>query len=127
VKTCLRAVLENGQPGRLLDVSFVSDDHKFGVSPDGTEIHVPGRGEFTVTRGREWDGERGKPTPPKPPAVNGIPFSEILVNEDGTIAQRLEIRRRDPAEAAVLIRAGYADLGIPREIAEAMIEETLKP
>lgn len=207
MKTCLRAVLEDGQPGRLLDLSFVGDDHEFGLSADGSEIHIPGRGEFTVTRGTP-DQE----APPKPAAVNGIPFSEaivtddgrvcsspdpgdvnsapfrravsetlfrdalwrfpppladdcehdlrllpiaeprqtvmcgkcrglavevsaemganpaaFIVHEDGRLSRRLEIRKRDPAEAAKLIRAGYADAGIPPEIAEAMIEETLKP
>ena len=81
MKTCLRAVLENGQPGRLLDLSFVVDDHEFGPSPDGAEIHIPGRGEFTVTRGTPYEK-----TPPEPPAVNGIPFSEAAVSEDGYVS-----------------------------------------
>ena len=127
MKTCLRAELADGKPGRLLDLSFVGDDHEFGISADGTEIHIPGRGGFTVTRGRDWDPEQGRPTPPMPPAVNGVPFSEVLVNEDGTIAQRIQVRRRDPEEAAQYIRDRYAEAGIPQEIAEAMIEETLKP
>lgn len=122
MKTCLRAVLDNGQPGRLLDLSFVGDDHEFGVSPDGSEIHIEGHGEFTVTRGTPY-----AETPPEPPAVNGIPFSEVLVNDDGTIAQRIEIRRRSPEEAAGYIRAKYAESGIPPELAEAMIEEMGKP
>jgi len=122
MKTCLRAVLENGEAVRLLDLSFVDDDHEFGPSPDGTEIHIEGRGEFTVTRGTPYEK-----TAPEPPAVNGVPFADVLVNGDGTIARRIEIRRRDPAEAAFLIRAGYADAGIPQEIAEAMIEGTLDP
>lgn len=214
MKTCLRAVLENGQAGRLLDLSFVADDHEFGPSPDGTEIHIEGRGEFTVTRGTPYQD-----APPEPPAVNGIPFAETIVREDGyvsphvppgagfrattaadlpssflaaaaeglrrdalwrdpppladgcehdlrvlpvaefrqtvtcakcgglaaeasqeltanpsafiigdggTIARKFEIRRRDPAEAAALIRAGYARLGIPQEIAEAMTEDALE-
>jgi hypothetical protein len=91
VKTCLRAVLDNGQPGRLLDLSFVGDDHEFGPSPDGTEIHIEGYGEFTVTRGTPYEE-----TAPEPPAVNGVPFTDVLVNGDGTIARRIEIRRRDP-------------------------------
>ena len=45
---------------------------------------------------------------------------------DGTIAANVRIRRRDPAEAAAMIRAGYRERGIPRELAEAMIEETLR-
>ncbi len=36
------------------------------------------------------------------------------------------VRRRDPAEAAERIRAGYREHGIPDDIAEAMIEETLR-
>jgi hypothetical protein len=48
------------------------------------------------------------------------PFS---VGEDGSVSRSVEIRRRDPAEAAERIRAGYAEAGIPQEIAEAMIEE----
>ena len=82
MKTCLRAVLENGQPGRLLDLSFVGDDHEFGPSPDGTEIHIEGH-EVTVTRGTQFEGE-----PPKPPAVNGIPFAEAAVTEDGYVRHR---------------------------------------
>jgi hypothetical protein len=73
VKTCLRAKLVNGEPGDLLDLSFVADDHEFGPSPDGTEIHIPGRDGFTVTRGtryEEW--------PQEPPAINGIPLGEGL-------------------------------------------------
>lgn len=38
----------------------------------------------------------------------------------------VQIRRRDPAEAAERIRAGYREHGIPDDIAEAMIEETLR-
>jgi hypothetical protein len=49
------------------------------------------------------------------------------VYDDGVIGVPFEIRRRDPAEAARLIREGYREHGIPDEIAEAMIEETLKP
>jgi hypothetical protein len=102
VKTCLRAELVDGKPGRLLDLSFVGDDHEFGPSAGGTEIHIPGRGEFTVTRGTPYEKLARQP-----PAVNGIPFSAAIVNDDGTISRRFGIRRRDPAEA--------------------MIEETLKP
>lgn len=83
MKTCLRAALDNGQPGRLLDLSFVSDDHEFGPSPDGTEIHIPGRGEFTVTRGTPYEK-----TAPEPPALNGIPFSEAAATEDGYVTHR---------------------------------------
>jgi hypothetical protein len=84
VKTCLRAVLdENGQPGRLLDLSMVGDDHEFGPSPDGSEIHIQGRGGFTVSRGTPCEG-----TPPQPPAVNGIPFSQAVVSEDGYISRK---------------------------------------
>lgn len=63
-----------------------------------------------------------------------IPLSQAIVatpsafeiNPDGVIRASARLRRRDPAEAAELIRAGYREHGIPRELAEAMIEETLR-
>lgn len=57
----------------------------------------------------------------------GRPPGGVRIYPDGKIAETLDIRRRDPAEAAAMIRAGYAKLGIPQEIAEAMIEATLEP
>jgi hypothetical protein len=51
------------------------------------------------------------------------PFS---IGEDGTVYRPVEVRRRDPAEAAERIRAGYRDAGIPEDVAQAMIEETLR-
>ena len=39
----------------------------------------------------------------------------------------IAVRRRDPLEAARLIREGYQKRGIPDWLAEAMIEEALKP
>lgn len=113
MKTCLRLALDNGEPGRLLDLSLVGDDHEFGPSPDGTEIHIEGHGEFTVTRGTPHQD-----APPEPPAVNGVPFSEVLVNDDGTIARRIQLRRRDPAEARTRLRA--------MAMSEDIIEEILK-
>ena len=122
MKTCLRAECLDGAPGKLLDLSFVDDDHEFGLSPDGTEIHIEGRGGFTVTRGAHYEK-----LPPEPPAVNGIPFDDAYVTEDGDVEWRLQIRRRAPEEAAALFRAGYREHGIPEELAEVMIEEMLKP
>lgn len=49
------------------------------------------------------------------------------VYDDGVIGVPFEIRRRDPAEAARLIRERYREHGWPEDLAEAMIEETLKP
>lgn len=49
-------------------------------------------------------------------------FTELAAKQPGEIA----IRRRDPAEAAQLIRAGYREHGIPEDLAEAMIAETLR-
>lgn len=46
---------------------------------------------------------------------------------DSSIARKVEIRRRDPEEAARLIREGYREHGIPDDIAEAMIEAALEP
>lgn len=84
MKTCLRLALDNGEPGRLLDLSLVADDHEFGPSPDGAEIHIEGRGEFTVTRGTPYQDAA-----PEPPAVNGIPFTEAAITEDGYVERRV--------------------------------------
>ena len=46
---------------------------------------------------------------------------------DGSIARTVEIRRRDPEEAARLIREKYREHGIPDWLAEEMIRETLQP
>jgi len=48
-----------------------------------------------------------------------------IVHEDGRISLSVLLQRRDPAEAAERIRTGYADLGIPSAIGEAMIKATL--
>lgn len=59
-----------------------------------------------------------------------VPAGEVReIPERGayaSVSAALPIRRRDPTEAAERIRAGYRDLGIPGDIAEAMIEETLR-
>jgi hypothetical protein len=57
----------------------------------------------------------------------GRPPGGVLIHLDGRVSETLDIRRRDPRVAAEMIRSGYAGLGIPPEIAEAMIEETMKP
>jgi hypothetical protein len=53
-------------------------------------------------------------------------LSAFTVDGEGRIARPVPIRRRDPAEAAERIRAGYRDAGIPEDVAEAMIGETLR-
>lgn len=122
MKTCLLAELrDDGEIGGLIDVSLVGDDHQFGPDPDGKRIHVEGHAEMTVTCGKAY-----QEAPEQPPAVNGVPFSEVIVHEDGTLSYAVPVRRRDPAEAAERIRAGYRELGIPDEVGEAMIEETLR-
>lgn len=117
MKTCLLAELRDGEIGALIDLSLVADDHQFGPDPDGQRIHIEGQAGFTVVRGKTHaDG------PVQPPSVNGVPFGEAIVHEDGYISCAVPIRRRDPAEAAERIRAGYREHGIP----EAMIAETLR-
>jgi hypothetical protein len=40
---CSRWALdESHQPVSITDISSVSDDHVFGISADGTELHQPG-------------------------------------------------------------------------------------
>lgn len=56
-------------------------------------------------------------------AAGGL-YGHVRILEDGTAAP-LIFRRRHPAEAARLIREGYAARGWPAELAEAVIEETL--
>jgi hypothetical protein len=80
VKTCLRAAYRDGEVGGLLDLSLVGDDHEFGLQPDGT-IHIAGHGEYTITRGRMREGG-----PLKPPAVDGVPFSNVIAGEDGHLS-----------------------------------------
>lgn len=42
MKTCtLLEVVADG-PGRILEISFVGNDHRFGLSEDGTRLHVGG-------------------------------------------------------------------------------------
>ena len=74
-----------------------------------------GDGEYVITA--TAPGENGTVT-------YGMVRTDKIVRaevepEPGTIA----IRRRDPAEAARLIREGYREHGIPEDLAEAMIEE----
>ena len=77
---------------------------------------------MTVTRGRQYEDG-----PVEPLAINGYPASGLRVYADGVLSYPIEVRRRDPAEAAERMRAGYADAGIPPEIAEAMIEAVQEP
>lgn len=51
----------------------------------------------------------------------------VHVHGDGHVSQVVEIRRRDLADAARLIREGYRERGIPHELAEAMIAELREP
>jgi hypothetical protein len=60
-------------------------------------------------------------------AAGGGGAGPFGISEDGTVYRPIAIRRRDPEEAARLIREQYRERGWPAELAEAMIEETLKP
>lgn len=120
MKTCLWAAYKDGKIGEFLGATAVGDDHQFGPKPGGT-IHVEYRGELVITHGKMHEDD-----PSGPPTVNGILFGEVIVCEDGSIAQKVPVRRRDPAEATERIRAGYREYGIPGDIAEAMIAETLR-
>ena len=42
VRSCTLFEVTDGTPGRILDISFVEDDHQFGLSEDGTRLHVGG-------------------------------------------------------------------------------------
>lgn len=42
MKFCMRCKLEGDRVGAVLDISLVTDDHFFGISEDGTEVHIPG-------------------------------------------------------------------------------------
>jgi hypothetical protein len=50
----------------------------------------------------------------------------VKVHEDGHVSRLVEIRRRDPAEAARLMREGSRERGIPQDLAEAMIAGMLE-
>lgn len=54
MKLCLRVELGEDKVtlGKLLDVSLVDDDHFFGISEDGTELHYPAEG--IVKAGDGW-------------------------------------------------------------------------
>ena len=112
MKVCLRAACADGRIGEFLGATAVGDDHAFGPQPGGI-IHVEGRGEFTVTRGSVREEEE-----PSPSAINGIPFGEAVVHEDGSISRKFELRRRDPEEARARLRAA----AVPGDV----IEEILK-
>jgi len=49
------------------------------------------------------------------------------IHPDGTLYRPVEIRRRDPEDAARLIREGYRERGIPEGLAEALIAEPREP
>ena len=49
------------------------------------------------------------------------------ISEDGTLYRPVEIRRRDPAEAARLLREAYRENGWPEELAEDVIREMQAP
>lgn len=53
-KMCIRVeILEDGVTlGKLLDFSLVDDDHFFGISEDGKEMHMPSNG--IVKAGDGW-------------------------------------------------------------------------
>jgi hypothetical protein len=42
MKICTLLEVANGTPGRILEVSFVEDGHRFGLSEDGKRLHAPG-------------------------------------------------------------------------------------
>lgn len=98
MKTCLRAAYRDGEIGELLDVRAVSDDHEFGQQHDDGTVHIEGHGQFEVTRGKVFEGDPPK-AQLKPPTINGVPFGEVIVHEDGHLSRRFELRRRTPEEA----------------------------
>lgn len=51
----------------------------------------------------------------------------FIVRDDGSVAVALQVRRRDPAEAASRIRAGLLDRGWPEGDAGAMAAECASP
>lgn len=75
--------------------------------------------EFTCPAMHGKDGKVIRDEPPDYGPCPGHPA------DDGE--RTIAVRRRDPEEAARLIREGYREHGIPDDLAEAMIEETLKP
>lgn len=97
MKICLCAALKNGEVTDFLNVSFVDDDHEFGLSPDGTQIHIES-GPLTVTRGKQYQD-----APVRPTEINGMP--------PGSYIRAISVRRRDPAETAQRMRAA----GLPGE------------
>lgn len=93
----------------------VSAWHARETGPAGTV------GDFCTECGHRWPCDTRR-------MADGTYIDEDCEDcEASEDARAVEIRRRDPAEAAERIRAGYREHGIPADIAEAMIEETLKP
>lgn len=109
-------------PGQWVDVKFSGWVPREGTLPGATVYlrleaeplanelgrvfgfsHIDG---LTISQGKTY---QDAPDRPEPEQSRAIP-----------------VRRRDPAEAAERIRAGYRDAGIPEDVAEAMIEETLR-
>ncbi len=45
---CTRMSVTDGEAGDILDISFVEDGHRFGLSADGTELHIEAT-EVSVT------------------------------------------------------------------------------
>ena len=108
MKTCLLAEWDDGEIGGLIDLSFVGDDHLPSGPVVGRRARSTsrGRGELTVMRGKQYqDG------PDLPLTINGIAASELKVYADGVLSYPVPIRRRDPAEAAERMRAGYTSTG----------------
>lgn len=42
MKICSRWEVDGDSIGKLLDLSFVEGEHIFGLTEDGTEVHLPG-------------------------------------------------------------------------------------
>ena len=42
MRICSRWEVDGETIGEFLDLIFVEDDHRFGISEDGTELHMPG-------------------------------------------------------------------------------------
>jgi hypothetical protein len=79
VKYCMLARIEDGQVGDILEMSLVSDDHEFGLSPDGKLMHIGVDNPVTVSRGRFY--ENG---PVQPTTINGVPVGSLFVKADNT-------------------------------------------
>jgi hypothetical protein len=43
VKLCTIFEMTGDEPGRIASVSFVDDDHEYGLTPDGMHLHAEGR------------------------------------------------------------------------------------